>query len=136
MPNFWKNLHAPSLEELEVLAHRSIAALPGPYRSIASQLSIVVEDLPSQDIINDFELDSPYELSGMYVGEPLAEQYVLSQPTGLNCIYLFRLPILDEWAERGNVTLGELVTHIVVHELGHHIGLSDDDIARIDRWWE
>ncbi len=132
----WKNRCPPSITDLKELAHRSINALPSPYRSIASQLSIIVEDLPSQDIIDEFGLENPYELSGIYTGESLTEQSVLSQPTGLNCVHLYRLAILDEWVQREHVTLGELISHVVVHELAHHIGLSDADIAKIDRWWE
>ena len=132
----WMDRFAPSISDLEELAHRSVEALPEPFRSIAGSISIIIEDLPSTEIMADLESKDPYEITGMYVGECLTEQSYLDQHTGLNCIYLYRLPILDEWAERGTVTLGELICHIVVHEVAHHIGLSDADIAQIDRWWE
>jgi hypothetical protein len=73
---------------------------------------------------------------GLYDGVPLTEKSVSDQPQQPDAIWLFRRPILDEWADRGNVTLAELVSHVMVHELAHHFGWSDDDIARIDPWWE
>ena len=82
------------------------------------------------------EMDDPFELTGLYECIPLTEKSVMDQPMGPDTIWLFRRPILDEWADRGNVSLGEMVAHVLVHELAHHFGWSDDDIARIDPWWE
>jgi predicted Zn-dependent protease with MMP-like domain len=81
-------------------------------------------------------LDDPFELTGLYDGIPLTEKSQSDQPTRPDVIWLFRRPILDEWAERGDVSIQDLVAHVVVHELAHHFGWSDDEIATIDRWWE
>ncbi len=81
-------------------------------------------------------MDDPFELTGLYDGIPLTEKSVTDPGTQPDTIWLFRRPILDEWAERGNETLGALIAHVLVHELAHHFGWSDDDIATIDRWWE
>jgi predicted Zn-dependent protease with MMP-like domain len=82
------------------------------------------------------QIDDPHELTGLYDGVPLTEKSLSDQMQQPDQIFLFRLPILTEWIERGDVSLTELVTHIYIHELAHHVGWSDDDIARIDPWWE
>ena len=102
----------------------------------ARQVLLRVEDFAPDDLLDEMDIESPFELTGLYDGIPLTEKSVMDQPSAPDVIWLFRRAILDEWAERGNVTLGDLVAHILVHELAHHFGWSDDDIARIDRWWE
>ena len=97
---------------------------------------IRVEDFAPPDILSDMEMEDPFDLTGLYDGIPLTEKSVMDQPMGPDTIWLFRRPILDEWADRGNVTLGEMVAHVLVHEIAHHFGWSDDDIAAIDPWWE
>ena len=84
----------------------------------------------------DMGVEDPFEITGLYDGIPLTEKSVTDQPGQPDTIWLFRRPILDEWSDRGNVSLGEMVTHVLVHELAHHFGWSDDDIAQIDPWWE
>lgn len=81
-------------------------------------------------------IEDPFELTGLYDGIPLTEKSVMDQPMGPDTVWLFRRAILDEWVDRGNVTLRELVAHVTVHEFAHHFGWSDDDIAAIDPWWE
>ena len=81
-------------------------------------------------------IESPYDLTGLYEGIPLTEKSISDQPLHPDLIWLFRRPILDEWIERGDVSLQELVSHVLVHELAHHFGWSDADIARIAPWWE
>jgi predicted Zn-dependent protease with MMP-like domain len=87
-------------------------------------------------MLAEIGFESPYELTGLYDGIPLTEKSISDQPLQPDVIWLFRRPILDEWVERGNVTLQELVTHILVHELAHHFGWSDAEIGAIDPWWE
>ena len=87
-------------------------------------------------MVAELDLDGPFDLTGLYDGIPLTEKSVSDQVTRPDVIWLFRRPILDEWAERGNVSIQELIAHIVVHELAHHFGWSDDQIAAIDHWWE
>ena len=107
-------------------------------RHLGQQHSILlrIEDFAPLDILQAMEIDDPFELTGLYEGVPLTEKSVMDQPVGPDVIWLFRRPILDEWAERGDVSISDLVTHVVVHELAHHFGWSDDDIAAIDPWWE
>jgi predicted Zn-dependent protease with MMP-like domain len=110
--------------------------LPQPYQAAARDLVIRIEDFAPRRILLDMGVEDPFELTGLYDGIPLTEKSVSDQPEQPDTIWLFRRPMLDEWADRGNVSLGELVTHVLVHELAHHFGWSDDDIAQIDPWWE
>lgn len=126
----------PTLEEIETIAHDTVEALPEAFRGPARGVAIRVEDFPSDDMLASLDIDSPFDLTGLYEGIPLTEKSVFDQPGGPDVIWLFRRPILDEWADRGDVEIGALVAHVMVHELAHHFGWSDDDIASIDRWWE
>ncbi len=127
---------APSLDLIEQLAREAVATLPEPWRSPAIQVLLRVEDFPSDEMVEALDLDDPFDLTGLYEGIPLTEKSVSHQPMHPDMVWLFRRPILDEWAERGDVAIGELVTHVVIHELAHHFGWTDDEIAAIDRWWE
>ena len=82
------------------------------------------------------DIVDPFDLTGLYEGVPLTQKSVMDQPMGPDVIWLFRRPILDEWTARGDVALGDLVTHVFVHELAHHFGWTDAEIAAIDPWWE
>ena len=127
---------APDVALIEALALTAIAALPEAYRAAAQAIALRVTDFPTDEMVESLGVDDPFDLTGMYDGIPLTERSVMDQPLRPDAIWLFRRPILDEWAERGNVTLAELVTHVLVHELAHHFGWSDDDIASVDPWWE
>ena len=118
------------------MAERARAALPEPFRAAAAGVALRVEEFASDDILDEMEIDDPFDLTGLYDGIPMTQKSAFDQPQQPDTIWLFRRPILEEWAERGNVALGELITHVFVHELAHHLGWSDADIARIDRWWE
>ena len=126
----------PTLEEIETIAHDTVEALPEAFRGPARTVAIRVEDFPSDDMLASLDIDNPFELTGLYEGIPLTQKSAFDQPGGPDVIWLFRRPILDEWADRGDVEIGALVAHVMVHELAHHFGWSDDDIASIDRWWE
>jgi predicted Zn-dependent protease with MMP-like domain len=127
---------APSLEQIEGLARDAVLALPDTYRAAATAIVLRVEDFAADGMFDLMEITDPFALTGLYDGTPLTEKSVMDQLTGPDVIWLFRRPILDEWAARGDVTLAELVTHVMVHELAHHFGWSDDDIATVDPWWE
>ncbi len=127
---------APDLALIEQLAHGAISGLPAPYRAAATQIILRIEDFAPEDVLDAMDLRDPFELTGLYDGTPLTERSVMDQPLQPDVIWLFRRPILDEWADRGNVSLQELVTHVLVHELAHHFGWSDEDIATVDPWWE
>ena len=127
---------APDAPEIERLARAALAALPEAFRPAAEAVALRIEEFPSERLLDELDIEDPFELTGLYEGVPLTEKSILDQPQGPDTIRLFRRPILDEWAHRGDVALEDLVRHIVVHELAHHFGWSDADIARIDRWWE
>ena len=127
---------APGLDAFEALALAALEVIPAPYREAAMAVAIRIEDFAPPDILSEMEMEDPFDLTGLYDGIPLTEKSVMDQPMGPDVIWLFRRPILDEWADRGNVSLAEMVAHVLVHELAHHFGWSDDDIARIDPWWD
>jgi predicted Zn-dependent protease with MMP-like domain len=127
---------APSQSEIERLARRALDELPEAFRPAAREVALRVEEFAPDWMLDEMGIENPFELTGLYDGIPMTEKSVLDQPQGPDTIWLFRRPILDEWADRGNVTLEDLVRHVLVHELAHHFGWSDADIASIDRWWE
>lgn len=131
----WTAATAPSLEDIETLAEATRAALPEAFAGAAAQVVLRVEDFPAEALLEEMGAQDAFEITGLYEGIPLTEKSVMD-PGGPDVIWLFRRPILDEWVARGDIELGALVAHVFVHELAHHFGWSDADIARIDRWWE
>ncbi len=127
---------APTLDQIEGLARDAIATLPPAFHEAAAQVVLYVTDFAPDDILEAMDFNDPYELTGLYDGIPMTEKSVSDQVTRPDTIWLFRRPILDEWVERGNVSLADMVTHVLIHEMAHHFGWSDDDIAAIDPWWE
>ncbi|MAX72198.1 metallopeptidase family protein [Alterinioella nitratireducens] len=132
----WTNTLPPGLEAFDDMARAVRDALPAPYAARAREVALRVEDFASDEMLDALEMESPYDLTGLYEGIPLTEKSVMDQPHGPDVIWLFRRPILEEWADRGDIGLGALIAHVYVHELAHHMGWSDADIATIDRWWE
>jgi predicted Zn-dependent protease with MMP-like domain len=124
-------IYAPSLDEIERLARAAIADLPPPFDAWLKGVVLRVADFAEDEVLADLGIESPFDLSGLYQGHSTARSVEVSGSLP-DSIWLFRRPILDEWAETGEA-LEDLVTHIVVHEAGHHFGLSDDDIERIER---
>lgn len=127
---------APDLDLLERLAREAVAGLPDGCRALAAAVVLRIADMPPDEILDEMGIEDPYDLTGLYEGVPLTERSVSDPPVQPAAIWLFRRPILEEWIDRGDVTLAELVTHVMVHELAHHFGWSDEDIAAIDPWWE
>ncbi|MEM7441671.1 MAG: metallopeptidase family protein [Pseudomonadota bacterium] len=117
------------------MAAAAYAALPATFRTHAGNLVIRVADFPPDDVLAEMGAEDPYQLTGLYDGVALTQQSVLDAPSLPPAVWLFRRPILDEWAERGDVALDRLVAHVLVHEVAHHYGFSDEDIAAIDAWW-
>jgi predicted Zn-dependent protease with MMP-like domain len=128
----WKELTAPSLDDMATLAEAAFAALPEKFRALAGDVVFRVDDFPSDEIMDDLGLEDPFELTGLYQGVDLARRSVFDPSPAPARIFLYRRPILDEWAERGDATLGELIAHVLTHEIGHHFGLSDADIDAIE----
>lgn len=132
----WSPRPAPNLETIEALALTARDRLPEPFRAPAMKVLLRVAEFPPDTMLEDMGLSDAFELTGLYDGIPLTEKLVSEPDPRPDTIWLFRRPILDEWCERGNEPLGGLVAHVYVHELAHHFGWSDADIAQIDRWWE
>lgn len=134
--NDWLGRAAPDLETIETMARATLADLPAQFAQPAHAVVIRVEDFAPEDILEEMNVEDPFELTGLYDGIPMTEKSVMDVVDRPDTIWLFRRPILDEWAERGDVSLGQLVAHVLIHELAHHFGWSDEQIAEIDRWWE
>ena len=129
-------MHTATLALIEALAHDTISTLPEPFRDPPTLVRIRVEEFPEEEVLEELGVDDAFDLTGLYDGIPLTEKSTAEQMTRPDVVWLFRRPILDEWAERGDVSIQDLVAHVVVHELAHHFGWSDEQIAAIDRWWE
>lgn len=129
----WALRCAPTLSEIEALADAAFAALPEKFRRLCDGVVFHVEDLPDEETLDEMECETEFDLLGLFRGRGLAEGEHLSE-TGAqpNMVWLYRRPILDFWAESED-TLGEIITHVLVHEIGHHFGLSDADMEEIER---
>jgi predicted Zn-dependent protease with MMP-like domain len=131
-PLAWRNLSAPSLAEFEALAHEVYARLPETFRALCEGVVIRVDDFPSDDVLDGMRAETEFDLLGLFQGIGLPFQSVTDPARMPNMVWLYRRPILDYWAEHEE-TLGAIIAHVLVHEIGHHFGLSDDDMAAIER---
>jgi predicted Zn-dependent protease with MMP-like domain len=130
-PLAWRPVKAPSLVELEILAGDVFGRLPRRFRDLCADVVIQVDDFPSEDVLDQMGAESEFDLLGLFQGVGLpfrAESAPAQMP---NMIWLYRRPILDYWAEHDE-TLGAIVKHVLVHEIGHHFGLSDADMEAIE----
>ena len=123
---------APSLDDFATLAEAALAALPGPFHARAAEAVVRIEDFAEQAVLDEMGIADPFELTGLYSGVDLSRRSVLDSGGHPPTVFLYRRPILDDWAERGDVPLAALITHVLVHEIAHHFGLSDEDIDRIE----
>lgn len=121
----------PSAEEIEAIARATLERLPQPFAHSLGDVVLMVRDFADDEILENMGIDDPFDLTGLYEGIPLTEQSVEQSGTLPERILLFRRPILDEWAG-GEETLEHLVAHVLIHEVGHHFGLSDDDIHALE----
>ncbi len=128
----WSRAEAPDAETFVALAYDAFFRLPDDFRRLCSELVIRIEDFPDIDEIEDLALESEFDLLGLFTGTGMAQggpgQWTGQMP---NMVTLYRRPILDYWAAHEE-TLGAIITHVLVHEIGHHFGLSDDDMDRIE----
>ena len=122
---------APTLAEIEALAERALAQLPRRFRRHLRPVAIRVEEFPDEETEAAMRLDSPFDLLGLYRGVALPRKSVSDPRPELDMIFLYRRPILDYWCESGK-DLEHVVRHVLIHEIGHHFGFSDDDMARIE----
>jgi predicted Zn-dependent protease with MMP-like domain len=122
---------APSLDEIEAIARAAFAALPDSFRELVGEVPIQVTDFPDESVLRDLGLESEFDILGLFQGVGMAHDAAVPESGRLpNMIWLYRRPILDYWAEHEE-TLGAIVSHVLVHEIGHHFGLSDDDMDAI-----
>ncbi|MFT4251649.1 MAG: metallopeptidase family protein [Caulobacter sp.] len=128
----WTDRLAPSLDDFAALAKAAFDALPEDFRRLTGDVVFRIDDFATDEVLDSLGIEDPFELTGLYQGVDLSRRSVLDVAAQPSMVFLYRRPILDEWSERGDVTLGELVEHVLVHEIGHHFGLSDDDIHRIE----
>ena len=127
----WKSAKAPSLAEIEAMAHQIFERLPRAFRKLCEGVIIRVDDFPTEDVLDEMEAQSEFDLLGLFHGVGLPHQSQQDIARLPNMIWLYRRPILDYWAEHDE-TLGRIIRHVLIHEIGHHFGLSDDDMATIE----
>lgn len=127
----WHRHRPPSLAEFEATANAAFKTLPATFRDMTKDVLIRVEDFPTDEVLDSLHIDSPFGLLGLYQGVDLTQQSVLYTSPLPEMIFLYRRPILDYWASHED-KLGDIITHVLIHEIGHHFGLSDDDMARIE----
>ena len=127
----WSTLKAPSLAEMEAMAHEIFERLPQRFRALCEGVIVRVDDFPTDEVLDEMDADSEFDLLGLFQGTGLpfrSNDDIARLP---NMIWLYRRPILDYWAEHDE-TIGQIVRHVLIHEIGHHFGLSDDDMAAIE----
>jgi len=127
----WKTAKAPSLAELETMAHETFARLPRTFRDLCEGLIIRVDDFPTEEVLEEMGAQSEFDLLGLFQGVGLPHQSHQDIARLPNLIWLYRRPILDYWAEHDEA-LGWIVRHVLIHEIGHHFGLSDADMEAIE----
>lgn len=125
------DIFAPDAARIEALARAALARIPQPFAQHLAGVVLIVEDFAEDEILAEMGIDDPFELTGLYSGRPVGEKSTFDVAAMPDRIHLYRLPLLAEWVETG-VGLEALITHVVVHEVGHHFGLSDDDMHALE----
>ena len=123
---------APSIAEFEALARAALARIPAPFADTLGEVVLVVEELADDETLAAMGIEDPFDLTGLYEGRPLTARGIEDSGSLPDRIRVFRRAILDEWAERGDESLEHLVAHVVIHEVGHHFGLSDADMDALE----
>ena len=123
---------APSLDDLAAMAEAAFQALPEGFRKLTGEVLFRVDDFASEEVLEELGIEDPFELTGLYQGLDLTHRSVFDPAPQPSMVFLYRRPILDEWAAHGEISLEELVSHVLVHEIGHHFGLSDAQIDAIE----
>ena len=127
----WRDAFSPSLEDIEQLARSAWDRLPPEFRSMCEDLVIRVDEFPTEEVLDTMEAETPFDILGLYQGTSLDKKSVSDMPREPDMVFLYRRPLLDYWAENEE-SLGHLVTHVLVHEIGHHFGFSDADMEGLE----
>ena len=127
----WRDAMAPSLGDIEDLAHEAWDRLPGEFRQLCEDIIFRVEDFPTDDVLEAMEAETPFDIMGLYHGVSIDKRSVSDLPRQPDMVFLYRRPLLDYWAENDE-SLGHLVTHVLIHEIGHHFGFSDEDMEALE----
>lgn len=127
----WKNAAAPTLADFETIAAAAWERIAPEFREVCQDLVIRIEDFAPDEVLDELEIESPFDLMGLYQGLSLDRKSVLDAPREPDMVFLYRRAILDYWTE-GEETLDEIITHVLVHEIGHHFGFSDADMEEIE----
>ncbi len=122
----------PSLDEIETIARETLANLPDRFRRHAEGVIVRIEEFPDEEVEREMDLESPFDLMGLYTGVSLDHQSVGDLPRTPNMIFLYRRPLLDFWCEEGSEDFAHLIRHVMIHEIGHHFGFSDEDMETIE----
>jgi predicted Zn-dependent protease with MMP-like domain len=126
----WTQAQAPSLDDIEKIAAAAFASLPEKFRALCESIPFLVQEFPDDDVIADLELESEFDILGLFQGPDLAAREA-GEPSEPTLIFLYRRPILDYWAEHREA-LGTILRHVIIHEIGHHFGLSDAAMEQIE----
>ena len=121
----------PTLADIDSLARAAFGVLPEELRRFTEGVVVVVQEFPDDDVCKEMELESPFDILGLYQGVSLAEKQVEASGGMPDMVFLYRRPILDYWCETGE-GLGHVVRHVLIHEIGHHFGFSDDDMEALE----
>jgi predicted Zn-dependent protease with MMP-like domain len=121
----------PSLDDIGRLAEQAWAEMPAPFRNLAGDVIFRVEEYATEDVLDDLGIEDPFELTGLYHGVDLTQRSIMDPAPQAPIVFLYRRAILDEWIDRGDQSLRDLVSHVLVHEIGHHFGLSDEAMDAI-----
>ena len=127
----WTEVEAPTIDEFEAIAIAAFASLPEEFRALTGNVVFMVQEFPDKDVIDDMELESEFEILGLFSGPDLADREGGGNAPQQTMIFLYRRPILDYWAEHSE-PLGHIVRHVLIHEIGHHFGLSDEAMEAIE----
>ena len=127
----WRDAMAPSLADIEDLAREAWQRLPSEFRQLCEDIIFRVEDFPTEEVLEEMEAETPFDIMGLYHGVSIDKRSVSDLPRQPDMVFLYRRPLLDYWAENEE-TLGHLVTHVLIHEIGHHFGFSDDDMEALE----
>lgn len=131
-PTNWSDAQAPTLDDIERLAVAAWNRLPDYVRRTCGDLVIRIDEFATDEVLDGMGIESPFELMGLYQGVSMDRRSTGDLPREPDMVFLYRRALLDYWSEAGDETLGDLVTHVLVHEIGHHFGFSDDDMDAIE----